>query len=618
MRATFSRNSRSVVALACCGLLFAGTNILASHLLRGARIDLTQQRLYTLSDGTKATLARLDEPVAIRFYYSKRLGDAMPNYALYAQNVQEMLDEYAARADGKLRIERIDPEPYSPEEDRAVAAGLRSATVPGSGEQVYFGLVGSNSTDDQQTIPFFQPDREIFVEYDLTKLIHALAFPTRKQIGLMSTLPVEGGMTPQDQGRPQQGGQAAPPFAFLEQLRQLHDVRSLGTGIDRIPDDISTLVLVHPKKLSDDTQYAIDQFVLKGGKVLAFVDPLSEYEAGHPSRDNPPGAPAASDFDRLLKAWGVEMAPGAVAGDRFAARKVAIGGMRQPRPVDYLAWLSLGTANLSREDPITASLDQLNMATAGVLSPVKGAATRFEPLVSTSPSSMRIPVERIGFRPDPAALLADFHAGNERLALAAHVTGPAKTAFPERAGQGRLQQSVQPINVVVVADTDMLDDRFWVGSNAGNGDFVANAVDALSGGAELIDLRSRGSAQRPFERVKAIQQEADDRYAAQERALQDKLKDTEARLKGLLGKSASGTATLDDAQAKAIDEFRAEMIQTRQQLRGVQHALRQDIDGLKMRLEFANIALVPMLVGAAAVILGFLRLRLRRRRASIG
>lgn len=611
-----SRNTRSAAALLCCLLLFAGLNIVASHLFRGARIDLTEQRLYTLSAGTRATLARIDEPITIRFYYSKRLGDALANYALYAQNVQEMLDEYAAHANGKLRIERIDPEPYSPEEDRAVASGMRSATDPGSGEQVYFGLVGTNSTDDQQIIPFFLPNREIFVEYDLTRLIHALAVPTKKPIGLMSTLPVEGGMTSL-----QPGGQAAPPFTFLEQLRQLQDVRGLGTGIDRIPDDIDTLILIHPRKLSDETQYALDQFVLKGGKVLAFVDPLSEYEAGHPTRDDPPGAPTASDLDRLLKAWGVEMAGGTVAADRFAARKVAIAGMRQARPIDYLAWLSLGAANLSREDPITASLDQLNMATAGILSPVKGATTRFQALVSTSPSSMRIPAERIGFRADPAALLADFRAGNERLTLAAHVTGPAKTAFPERAKPGQIRESVQPINVVVVADTDMLDDRFWVGSNAGNGDFVANAVDVLSGSADLVNLRSRGTAQRPFEAVKAMQQEADDRYAAQERALQDKLKDTEARLKGLLGRNAAaagGTVTLDDAQARAIDDFRAEMIQTRQQLRAVHLALRQDIDRLRARLEFANIALVPILVGTAAVILEILRLRRRKRRAAIG
>jgi len=619
MPASLSRKTASLIALGCCALLFVGGNIVASHLLRGLRIDLTEQRVYTLSEGTKATLARIEEPITLKLYFSKALGEAMPSYALYAQNLRDILTEYAARADGKLKIEFIDPEPYSMEEDRAVADGIHSGAVPGGGDQVYFGLTATNSTDDEQIIPFFQPEREAFVEYDLTKLIHTLALPKKKQIGLMSTLPVEGGMM----GAAQEE-RSAPPFAFLEQLRQLHDVRSLGTGLDRIPDDIDTLLLIHPRGISDETQYAIDQFVLKGGKVLAFVDPVSEYEAQHPTKANPPGSSTASNLDRLFKAWGVEMAPSVVAGDRFAARKVAIGGMRQPKTVDYVAWLMLGPANLNREDPITASLDQLSMATAGILQPLADAKTRFEPLVTTSPSSMRIPVERVSYRPDPAAILADFRPENQRFALAAHVTGPVETAFPNGPGTkgaepkaDQIRKSAQPINVVIVADTDMLDDRFWVGNGAGNGDFVANAVDALSGGADLINLRSRGNVKRPFEIVKAIQQDADDRYAATERELQEKLKSAEAKLKGLLGSNPNAPATLDDGQAKAIDDFRAEMLQTRRQLRAVQLALRQDIDRLKTRLELADIVLVPILVGGAAVILGILRLRRRHRRAVI-
>lgn len=646
-----SRGGAAITALICCALLFVGINVIGNRTLGSARLDLTQGHLYTLSQGSRATLAKIDEPITVRFYYSKRLGDEIPSYALYAQRVREMLEEYASLANGKIKLEILDPVPYSAVEDRAVAFGLQGVPVDQGGEQVYFGLAATNSTDDQQVIPFFQPERERFLEYDLTKLIHSLAFPKKTVVGLVTSLPVEGDIMAAMQGRPMQ------PFAVIEQLRQLYEVRTIGTDLDKISPDIDVLMVIHPQHLSEKTQYAIDQFVLGGGKALVFVDPNSEIQQSRPSQANPPGAPAGSDLEKLFAAWGIDMVPNTVVGDRFAAQKVNAGSASRVQAMDYVAWLNLRSANFNHDDLVTADLSRINMATAGILEAKKGATTQFEPLITTSPASEKIPVEKFqGGIPDVAGLLNDFKPDNQRYILAGRITGEVKTAFPdgppkppekkddktaaaspagakaedakaEPPKDPQLMQSKRPINVVVVADTDILDDRFWVQSQdffgqrvatpiANNGDFVANAVEVLAGGDDLISLRSRGTSARPFEVVDQIQRDADNRYSAKEHELQDQLKATEAKIKNLTD-DKSGSAAVSAEQTTAIDNFRTQMLRTRQQLRDVQLALRQDIDHLKGLLEFFNIALIPVVVGIVAIILGIVRLRRRKRRATV-
>jgi ABC-type uncharacterized transport system involved in gliding motility auxiliary subunit len=627
-----ARGLRAAIALACCAVLFVSVNVAAQRWLRGARIDLTEQRVYTLSDGTRATLAKIDEPVTVRFYFSKRLGQEVPSYGAYARHVQEMLEEYALRAGEKIRLEIVDPLPYSPEEDRAVAFGIQGVPINAAGEQVYFGIAATNSTDDQQVIPFLHPERERFLEYDLTKLVHALAVPKKVQLGLISGLPLEGDMVAAAmQGVPVQ------PFAIMEQLQQLYDVRDIGGAIDRVPADIDVLMLVHPKGLSDAAQYAIDQYVLRGGKLLVFLDPLSEFEEHNPSPMNAPGSPHWSSLDRLMRSWGVAMDPTQVVADRLAARRVNAGSGADVRVTDYLGWLALRDRNFDHDSPITADLKVVNMASAGAIEPLGGARTQFEKLIFTSLSSMRMPAERFRGRPDPVGVLASFRPEGRSSALAGRVTGPADTAFPDgppppaegaKPAAPQLKTSTQPIDVIVVGDTDLLADRFWVKLEkffgrraaeavADNGDFVANAIDVLAGGPDLANLRSRGTVARPFEMVQGLQQAAEDRYAAQEHELQERLKDMRAKLRDLQGKDASGkqggTIVLTADEARAIDGFRAEMLRTRQQLRGVQLALRQDIDRLRREVEIVDIAAVPLLVALGAIGLAVVR---RRRNVS--
>ncbi len=267
MKFSLSRRAAAYIALASAVVLFAAVNYIADHALRGTRIDLTQHHLYTLSEGTRKTIAAIKEPIVLRFYFSPRLGNEIPTYGVYAQRVREMLEEYAALSRGKLELQLLNPEPFSPTEDRAVAFGLQGVALDQGGEQVYFGLAATNSTDDQQIIPFFQPDRERFLEYDLTKLIHSLAFPKKPVIGLVTALPLQGDIMAAMQGRPMV------PYVVMDDLSQLYTVKSLSTDFDKVPDDVDVLMIVHPQNLSDKTLYAIDQFVMKGGRALVFVDP---------------------------------------------------------------------------------------------------------------------------------------------------------------------------------------------------------------------------------------------------------------------------------------------------------------------------------------------------------
>ncbi|HEV2188896.1 MAG TPA: Gldg family protein [Stellaceae bacterium] len=608
-----SRAGRAVVALIAIMVMLVAANIVAARYAT-PRLDLTQEHLYTLAKGTQQTLAKIEEPITLRFYYSPRLGDAVPSYGVYAQRVRELLDQYVATAKGKIRLEIYDPLPYSDAEDRAVAYGLQPAPLNDRGEAVYFGLAGTNSTDDQQVIAFFNPDRERFLEYDLTRLVHALAFPKRSVAGLVSGLPLGG----------------ATPAPIIEQLRQTVDVKELALDIAAIPTNTDVLLVVHPQDLPEKTQFAIDQYVLKGGKALIFVDPYSEAQS---SLANAAGKSTASNLDRLFKAWGVKLLDGVVAGDRHAARRVAVPIQgRGEQAMDYVAWLNLQTDNLSRDDPITADLSTIAMATAGILQPIEGATTKFDPLIQTSVEAEQIPVDKVKGLPDVGELLAHFRPDGRRYVLAAHVTGTAATAFPDGppkdAAPGEpIKESAQPINVVVVADTDMLDARFWAQARdflgrqvivplANNADFLADAVEVLAGGQDLVDLRSRGTVARPFDVVERIQRAADDRFAAQQRALEQEVKEAEARLHKLTsGDTATGSGAPIADQSKEIETIRGDLIESRRQLRQVQAALRSDIENLKVMLEFFDIALVPIIVAVVALVMAGLR-RPRRRAQS--
>jgi ABC-type uncharacterized transport system involved in gliding motility auxiliary subunit len=624
----------SALGLIAAAALAIGVNMLVERLAPRARVDLTQQRLYTLSDGTISVLRGLQEPVTLRLFYSRRLGAAVPAYGSYAERVRAMLEEYVAVSGGRVRLEVLDPEPFSETEDRALAFGMQGVPVDQSGEQIYFGLAGSNLLDDERSIPFFQPDRERFLEFDLTRLVYELSNPRRPVVGVMSTLPMNG----DPRMMMMRGGPAPQPFAVMQTLRQFYAVQDVPLDAQRIADDIQVLMVVHPQNLSDATQYAIDQFVMRGGKLMVFVDPYSEGQASRPGPGGRPPTDTASQLNRLLNAWGVDAPSESVVLDLRGAWRVRANPNDRVQAVDYLAWFNLQGDSINPSEVATAQLNQVTVAAAGHLVRRDGATIEFVPLLSSSTRSMLANVARVRENPDPARILAEFRPEDRHRTIAARLRGELTSAFPdgpppppegtERPADfpAHRARSEGAANLVVFADADVLEDRFWVRTQdffgqqvatpfSDNGSLVANIVDTFAGGDALITLRSRGESIRPFTVVDDIRRDADARFRQTERELTERLQQTERRLRELRqgqgGERGQGTAVITPEQRAEIDAARAQILQTRQQLRAVQLDLRRDIERTEVWLRVVNIAAVPLLLALFAIGLGIARSRRR-------
>jgi ABC-type uncharacterized transport system involved in gliding motility auxiliary subunit len=628
--------------LAVAVVLFFTVNVLSHVAFRSARVDLTEQRLYTLTEGSRNILQGLDEPVTLRLYLSKKLAVELPGIQGYTNRVLELVQEYEQAAGGNLILHVIDPEPFSEEEDRAVGYGLRGVPLDAGNTQFYFGLVGTNATDDRELIPFFQQSREEFLEYDLTKLVHRLANPKQKVVGLLSTLPVDGG--PQMPFSQAPGGSA--PWMIMDSIRELMEVKVLDKAVTEIPEDVDVLMVVHPKRLGEPTLYAIDQFVLRGGRAVVFVDPLSEADRVLPNPQNPMGmqAPRNSDLGRVFDAWGIELVDGKVVGDLPLAKKVNFQKQSRMMVADYPVWIDLTPRQLNAEDVVTAKLPNLTMASAGILRKKEDSETEWTPLMETDDQAMQIDAARLRMMPDVEGLLRDYRPEGETLVLAARLTGKVKTAFPDGRPEAadseepgnpgddkaskqppHLAESADPINVIVVADTDMLQDRFWVqvqnflGQRIGiptsaNNDFVTNALDNLTGSHDLISVRNRGSFSRPFTLVRAIQQEAEMQFRQKEQALQQRLKETERKIQELQRtKEDQTTVILSAEQEAALDGFRQELVATRKELRNVQHELQKNIESLENVVKFLNIGLMPLVIAVGGVVFSAYTIRRRLR-----
>ena len=623
--------TRSLASLLIALVLFLSVNIIANGVLTSQRLDLTQNRLYTLAPGSRNILGKLEEPITLRFYYSARQFAATPEFQTYGRRVRDLLQEYVAAAKGKITLEVIEPEPFSEAEDQAVGYGVEQLPINAAGEVGYLGLVGSNSTDDEVPIPFLNPDRADALEYEITKLVYTLSNTQKRVIGVISDLPIQGGQ------RDERGPTAA-PWASINMLKEFFDLAPLARDVTRIDAKIDTLLVVHPKVLPVKTLFAIDQFVLRGGKALIFVDPLAEEDRPERDPQNPMTMPKTdSNLEPLFAAWGIKVDAEHVIGDPDSAVRVNFDSERGPHEVDYLPWLQLHGDRLNHEDFITNHLQGVNVGTAGFIEALKGAKTQVTPLLSSSPNSGLLPRESVVMVRDPNALREGFKADRGKLVVAARVTGPADSAFPDGppadanskttpVGVAPLKSAPKGIQVIVVADTDVLADRFWVRMErvlgtqvpnpfANNGDFLINAVDNLGGNDDLVSLRSRGEYARPFEVVDQIKREAEANFRDREKALQTKLKEADAKLKELkLRPEAGGEALLSAEQRQEIELFRSEQIKTRKELRAVQHDLGRNIEQLGTWLKAINIGLIPLLLAIFAVVASLFR----HRRTSTG
>ncbi|WP_206930052.1 Gldg family protein [Roseococcus thiosulfatophilus] len=631
-----TRLALSTLGVLAALLLAVGVNLLADRLLSSARLDLTENRLYTLSPGTRQVLEGLRDPVTLRFFYSRRLGAEIPQYGAYAERVRDMLREYVAASRGMVRLELYDPEPFSETEDRAIALGLQGVPLDQGGEQVFFGVAGANLVDTERAIPFFQPERERFLEADLTRLVFELSNPEKPVLGVLSPLPLSGDPRAMMMRQPQ----LAQPQIVIRQLREAYTVQELGYDAQVIPPEVQVLLLAHPQNLPEAAQYAVDQFVMRGGRLIVMIDPHSEMQATRPGPTGAPPTDTASRLDRLLEAWGVEAPADQVVLDLRGAWRVRAGPNERVQAVDYVAWFNLQGDSLNREEQSTALLEQVSVASAGHLRPREGAGIEFIPLLTSSAQSMLLDAAQVRREPSPTRILAEFRADGERRVIAARIRGNLLSAFqdgppalPEGATRpegfpAHLARSNGPANLVVIHDSDILEDRFWVRVQeffgqqtiapfSNNGPFVVNLADSLSGSDAMIGLRSRGESQRPFEVVEDIRRRADAQFRQTERQLTERLQATERRLRelrqGTPGEGARNTnqVVITEAQRAEIERAREEIAATRRQLRAVQLELRRDIEALDRNLRILNIVAVPLLLTVLAIVLGLLRARRR-------
>ncbi len=608
---------RRLIRLAFLGLAvgFIAFCVLINESVRHVRLDLTEGRLYTLSEGTRRIATTLDEPVELRFYHSRALDEASPRLGVYATRVRELLQEIAAASDGRVRLAVIDPAPFSEDEDHAAAYGLTPLPLGAGGAQAYFGLAATNSTDGRETIPFFQPERAAFLEYDLARLLQQLAAPRKTIVGLLTPLPAGTGFDPAT-------GQIREPWAVFDELRAGFEVRQLEASLSAVPEDVRVLVVAHPQRLPEPALFAIDQYVLRGGRLLLFVDPSAE-QAPPDAADasGPVPAARASDLAPLLRTWGVRYDARRVLVDDALALSVAGGA--HGAPARHPAFLGLDAAQLSQDDVTTSNLQRINVATAGVLTPLSGAGTSFRPLMWSSDLAAPMDAARLAGLREPSALYEGFKPTGEHHAIAARITGRPRSAFDKAPATGgpALKAAANDVHIIVVADTDLLADLLWVRTEslfgqrfttpwASNGDFVLNAVDNLAGSADLIALRGRHVAQRPFTRVEELQRLADERLRHKAGELEAALAAAEQRLAALEQQRDAAGTSLPQAQQQELQRFQQERLRIRRELRGVRRDLDEDIESLGRTLKLVNILVAPL---ALVALVAFTARRLFRR-----
>jgi ABC-type uncharacterized transport system involved in gliding motility auxiliary subunit len=602
-----SQNLRPYYMIILAVLLFLSLTVLSDRFLRGVTIDLTADNLYTLSSGTKETLQGLEEPVQLTFYFSKNLAAPYPALLSYGKRIEDTLKAFRAISPGMIELSIIDPEPFSEAEDNAVEAGLTGAPL-GDGSTLYFGLAASNSTNGEGAIPFLTEERETFLEYDLIKLIIDLETTDRPKMALLSQLPLEFGS-----GGPQAALQGqTQPYVIYEQLSERFDIIKLETDFNNLPIDIDLLMVVHPPQLNEEQLYAIDQYTLSGGRALVFLDPHAE------SLD--PGAFTAngSNLDPLLENWGVQIPTNQVVGDASLAQRVQMGGYGAESVKDFIFWLGIYGDFLDKDDIVAGSVDNLNIASAGAIIPLETRTTTITPLVQTSTVSMLYDASRAAGTPDTDSLLRDLEPTDEAYTLAARISGTSISAFPEKSGEAHINEG--SLNLVLVADTDLFDNRFWVQLQdllgqrivvpiAGNGGFILNLADHLIGSDALLELRGRGIARRPFNVVDRMRRKAEAKFLNEEQRLQNRMATVEARLAELEGQKPEGATVFSNEQEQEITVFRNELLDTRKALRAVKRNLQGDIENLGSILAIINIAGMPILL----IIIVGLRTYFRRR-----
>ena len=597
-----------LIALAV--LLFFVFNAFNHLVFKDARLDLTEGQLYTLSEGSLNLVQGVEEPVQLYFFFSEAASRDLTPIRTYADRVESMLEEFALASNGMLLVERIDPAPFSEAEDEAAAFGLQAVPVSATGDSLYFGLAGSDALDNVETIPFFQPDREMFLEYEISQLIDRLARPKREMVGLISTLPVTNQVNPQT-------FQPEPGWQSILSLEDTVTLESIDVSAEEIPEGLAALVLIHPKSLPDQMKTALVRYLASGGKVIAFLDPLAEMDraAASPMMPSLPSGQASS-LNWLTRSLGVQMREAEVLGDPQLALSVSTPS---GAPTRHLAILGLSNAQLNSESIVTAQLDSLNFASAGFFD-IDSPTVAVETLIESSEFANGIAASQLQFLQNPEDLMQSFSEGSEARPIAVRLSGPTTL---ETGLEGDAPLEVSNLDLILVSDTDVLSDRLWVQVQnffgqqvatafADNGSLLTNLVDYFAGSQDLISVRSRGRFTRPFEVVQSLRREAEAQYLASAEQLQLELNETERQLADLESQQESdGVLRLSDEQEAALVRFQDEKLRIRKALRDVRHRLDQDIDQLGEHLKLLNIIVLPILLTLMLAMAAWAQLRKR-------
>lgn len=614
----------SAAGLVVVAVLLIAVNMIADEL--NLRADFTDEKLYTLSDGTRAILEDLDTSVNVRFYYSKSAADMPVQLKNYAGRVQDLLQEYRRAANGKLEIDKFDPQPDSEAEDSARLDGIRGRSVA-SGRRIYLGIA-VHCLDETVALPYLDPSREAQLEYELTRAIYRVTHPEKPTVGVLSSLPVAGTPANPMMGQPNQG--STEPWMLVRELEKQFEVTQLDAP-GAIPDAVDVLLLIHPKNLSDATLFAIDQYLLGGGRILAFLDPMNIIDL----QLNPQGRfsqPQPSDLSPLLDTWGVEFDPDSLVIDRLYKSTIpGPDGQMQ----EYLPFLDLGPDTVNSENPAVAELDRILLPFAGHFGGTGTDSLTRTVLMHTSEKSGTVPKFMAQVGGDQMAENIENEGG--RKALAVQLNGRFETAFP--GGQpadkddtasdsdtdepdGSLKQSLEASTVVLVADADMLHDRFCVNqrqtvfgpvstSVSENLAMAQNLAELLSGADELIGIRSRGALNRPFKVIQEKTAEARAEYQEKIAELETELAEAENRLQKLqMGKSQNDQYFLTPEQEEEIERFEKKRAEINRELKTLRRSLRKEIVALENRLKWLNIAGMPTVV--VLIGLGFSLYRKRR------
>jgi len=582
-------------------IIFFCVNIIINNILGYSRIDFTENKLYSLSDGTKSLLENLKEPIHLRLFISSNLVKDVPQFSTYANRVETILKTYSNLSSGKITIETIDPKPFSDAEDRAVGMGINPFNATEMSDSLYFGLAATNSTNGQKNIPLFSPERETFLEYDLTSLISELSQTKKPVVSIIDNL---GLSSDARIGKPEQ--------QILKQMKEMFQVEIINESTNELNENTKVLMIIHPKFLSDETLYMIDQWVLDGGATLIFLDPYAETELSR-QQGMPPMNPR-SDLKKLLDTWGVKFDnKKAVLDSEFGFRIARKINGRDIQVTNY-PWLNIRGDGLNRNDSSLSNLSTIVMTTAGSIEDTNKDPI-LEPIIRSSNKSGLGDAQKAGNpEGDPRDLLSNIKSENENYVLAGWIKGDLNSSFIDNENKRDKQiiKSKKTSNVLLITDADMLMDRNWLtqrGAFANNGDFVLNVVEKMIGGNALSDLRGKSTSWRPFEKIIALEKVAEEKFLIEEQMLAKKLEGMEDKIRNLTQNNDKNSDVLSPETIKAIDGFKAEMMATRSQLRNVKFDLRRDVELLKKWIISLNVAILPIMFAAASLIISLRRKR---------